>query len=323
VKKTDIFPAWGRILRGYTPFLSIEITKECPLRCPGCYAYQPEHLGDRGPLRQLTDLRGKDLVAGVLGLVDRFRPLHISIVGGEPLVRYRELEELFPILARRGIEVQLVTSAVRPIPVEWARFSNVHVVVSIDGLAPEHDVRRAPATYERILQHIAGHLLVVHCTVTRQQVQRPGYLAEFAAFWSARQEIRKIWFSMFTPQEGEVCEERLTPADRVEAVRQMAQVRAAFPKVEAPDSVLRGYLEPPASPQECIFAQTTTCVSADLAARITPCQFGGKPVCTECGCMASAALASVGRKRLAGIVSLSQLFTASRAAARVANGRGA
>jgi hypothetical protein len=31
-----IFSAWGRILTGYTPALSIEITRECPLRCPGC-----------------------------------------------------------------------------------------------------------------------------------------------------------------------------------------------------------------------------------------------------------------------------------------------
>ena len=27
-----IFSAWGRILAGYKPVLSIEITRECPLR---------------------------------------------------------------------------------------------------------------------------------------------------------------------------------------------------------------------------------------------------------------------------------------------------
>ena len=40
-----IISAWGRILAGYTPSLSIEITRECPLRCPGCYAYGDDHLG--------------------------------------------------------------------------------------------------------------------------------------------------------------------------------------------------------------------------------------------------------------------------------------
>ena len=42
----ELVQAWGRILTGYRPNLSIEITKECPLRCPGCYAYEDGHLGD-------------------------------------------------------------------------------------------------------------------------------------------------------------------------------------------------------------------------------------------------------------------------------------
>jgi len=62
MKKRDAFRAWGRILQGRAPFLSIEITKECPLRCPGCYAYSPDHLGSTVTLRQLADYRGQDLV---------------------------------------------------------------------------------------------------------------------------------------------------------------------------------------------------------------------------------------------------------------------
>src|SRR5258706_344623 len=152
----DVVPAWGKILRGYNPLLSLEITRECPLRCPGCYAYEPDHLGASGPLRQLRDYKGDALVSGVLALVRRFRPIHVSIVGGEPLVRYRELGVLLPKLADMGIEVQLVTSAVRPIPAEWRNVRDLHVVVSVDGLQADHDKRRAPATYDRILNHIAG-----------------------------------------------------------------------------------------------------------------------------------------------------------------------
>src|SRR5437870_13412102 len=100
--KADILPAWGCILRGYTPLLSIEITKECPLRCPGCYAYEPGHLKDEITLRQMADLRGGALVNGVLDLVRQLRPLHLSIVGGEPLVRYRELDVLLPKLDEMG-----------------------------------------------------------------------------------------------------------------------------------------------------------------------------------------------------------------------------
>jgi organic radical activating enzyme len=87
--------------------------------------------------------------AATVAVVRRVRPVHVSIVGGEPLVRYRELCALLPLLDRMGIEVQLVTSAGRPIPEEWNSIGSVHLVVSIDGLAPEHDQRRAPATYDR------------------------------------------------------------------------------------------------------------------------------------------------------------------------------
>src|ERR1700693_2660601 len=100
-----IFSAWGRILTGYTPALSIEITKECPLSCPGCYAYGDDHLGGDVPLREVRDYKGQGLIDGWMAPVDRHRPLHLSIVGGEPLVRHKELTTLLPLLCARGIHV--------------------------------------------------------------------------------------------------------------------------------------------------------------------------------------------------------------------------
>src|SRR6201988_292360 len=190
-----IIPAWGRILRGYVPALSIEITRECPLRCPGCYAYGDDHLGGDVTLRQVSDYKGDELVTKFFELVDAHKPLHLSIVGGEPLVRFRELNTILPRLAERGIYSQVVTSAVRPIPAEWATLRRLQIVVSIDGLQPEHDVRRTPATYDRILKHIKGHRITVHCTVTRQQVRRDGYLDEFVRIWSENPQTEHIWVS--------------------------------------------------------------------------------------------------------------------------------
>jgi len=84
--------------------LSIEVTRECPLHCPGCYAYGDNHLGGERTLRELSDFRGDALVDGILDLVAKHRPLHVSLVGGEPLVRHRELSRVLPELSRRGIE---------------------------------------------------------------------------------------------------------------------------------------------------------------------------------------------------------------------------
>src|SRR5438270_2071214 len=208
----EVVQAWGRILSGRKPSLSIEITKECPLRCPGCYAYADGHVGEAKNLRDLADYSRDALVQKVLEVVDEYRPLHLSIVGGDPLVRFRELTLLLPELRKRDIFVQIVTSAFRQIPPEWARIPKLGIVVSIDGLQPEHDVRRKPATYERILKNIAGHRITIHCTITAQMMDRRGYLDEFLRFWSAREEVRKVWMSMFTPQVGEVAAEILSPA---------------------------------------------------------------------------------------------------------------
>jgi MoaA/NifB/PqqE/SkfB family radical SAM enzyme len=306
-----ILGAWGRILSGYTPALSLEITRECPLHCPGCYAYGDDHLGGELTLREVRDFKGQELIDGVLNLVDRQKPLHLSIVGGEPLVRYRELDTLLPILSKRGIHVQLVTSAVREIPAAWHGLPRFSIVVSIDGLQPEHDARRTPATYERILKHIAGHSITVHCTVTRQQANRPGYLDEFLCFWSARPEVDKIWMSLYTPQIGEVSDERLRPVDRERVVADLRALRLKHRKLALPDGLLNVYENPPSSPDECVFSKTTATISADLTTRITPCQFGGAPDCSNCGCIASAGLAAVARHRLGGIIPIGPIFDGS------------
>jgi sulfatase maturation enzyme AslB (radical SAM superfamily) len=311
MKKSDVVKAWGRILTGHYPNLSIEITRECPLRCPGCYAYEPEHLQGNGLLRNLSDYKGEELVENVLKLVEVHRPLHLSIVGGEPLIRFRELNVLLPKLSKMGVAVQLVTSAVREIPKEWRGLEGFYLVVSIDGLQPEHDARRKPATYERILRHIEGHSITVHCTVTSQTAQRPGYYREFLEFWTARPEVRQVWFSLFTPQVGADCEEILSPEVRKATIDELASLRQDFPKLTLPDNVVEGYRNPPASPADCIFARTTLNVTADLSNRITPCQFGGTPDCSQCGCIASAGLAAVGSYRLFNIVPLRSIYNAS------------
>ena len=48
-----------------------------------------------------------------------------------------------------------------------------------------------------------------------------------------------------------------------------------------------------------------------LAGRIVPCQFGGDPDCSNCGCIASASLEAIARHRLPGGVRVGQVFNAS------------
>lgn len=313
MKKSVIFRAFGRILRGYYPTLSIEITRECPLTCPGCYAYEPEHLGDAGPLRTLADFKGQALVDRVLALVKQYRPVHVSIVGGEPLVRFRELDILLPRLSAMGLSTQVVTSGVRQIPPAWANIEELDIAVSIDGLQPDHDVRRRPATYERIINNIKGHSITLHCTITHQMTGRPGYFEEFLTFWSPKPEVKRIWFSLFTPQRGAQDQEILSQGERHQVLENLAGLVPQFPKMRLPRSVLRNFHNPPQSPAECMFARTTLSLAPDLKTRITPCQFGGNPDCSQCGCLASAGLKVVSDYRIMGLIPVSAIYKATDA----------
>ena len=290
VKVGTLMSAWGRLLRGYSPLLSIEITRECPLHCPGCYAYDDNHLGGAVTLRQLRDLKGDDLVDGVLDLVRRHRPVQVSFVGGEPLIRHRELSRILPAVSEMGIYSLVVTSAVTPFPVAWNAIPRVRVAVSIDGLQPEHDVRRAPATYERILKNLEGRKADVSWVITNQMMERPGYLDEYLAFWTARPEIARVWLSIYTPQKSERSAETLTAQSRQRLVDELPALKWRYPALILPHGAVEAFMHPPADPSQCTFARVSVNYSADLRARIEPCFFGGDPDCSQCGCAVSAGL---------------------------------
>jgi MoaA/NifB/PqqE/SkfB family radical SAM enzyme len=307
----ELLAGWRRILSGRIPMLSIEITRECPLSCPGCYAYGETHLGGEVTLRDLHDLRGDALVDGVLELVRKHEPLQVSLVGGEPLIRHRELSRILPALSDLGVFTMVVTSAVISIPMEWMRIRRLRVAVSVDGLPEHHDVRRKPATYERILQNIEGRKVNIHWVITRPMLERPDYLEEYVSFWSARPEVHHIWVSVYTPQLGEQSLETLTPADREVLAQHLPSLSRQYPKLLFPEGMARAILRPPKNPDDCLFAKMSANYSADLQSRVEPCVFGGTPDCSQCGCAISTALHWIRTKKVAGPVKVDHLVRGS------------
>jgi len=290
IRPSELLASWGRILAGRVPLLSIEITRECPLSCPGCYAYGEQHLGGGVTLSQLSDFHGDALVDGVLSLVHKHKPLHVSLVGGEPLVRHRELSRILPALSEINIFTLVVTSAVIPIPPEWMKLPRVRVAVSVDGLAPDHDIRRKPATYERILKNIEGREVNIHWVITRPMLERPGYLEEYVSFWQSRPEVNRIWVSVYTPQLEEQSAEMLLPEHRVALARELPQLVKRYPKLLFNEGLANALLHPPENPGDCVFARMSANYSADLRSRVEPCVFGGSPDCSQCGCAISSGL---------------------------------
>jgi MoaA/NifB/PqqE/SkfB family radical SAM enzyme len=307
----EIFAAWGRILTGKIPMLSIEITRECPLTCPGCYAYGDTHLGGGVTLSQLNDLRGDQLVEGVLQLVRKHKPLHVSLVGGEPMVRHRELSRILPELSKMEIFTLLVTSGVIPVPVDWMTLPRVRVAISVDGLPEHHDIRRKPATYERILKNIEGCEVNIHWVITRPMLQRAGYLEEYVKFWGERPETNKIWVSVYTPQIGEKSAETLDPVDRASLALQLPSLGKRYPKLLFNEGLAKAFLNPPKNPDECLFAKMSANYSADFKTRVEPCVFGGTPDCSQCGCAASSGFHWIRGIKIAGPVKIDHFIGSS------------
>ena len=291
--------------------LSIEITRECPLSCPGCYAYGADHLGGEVTLTQVSDFRGDQLVDGVIDLVRKHKPLHVSLVGGEPLVRHRELSRILPQLSQMGVYTLIVTSAVIPIPMEWMELPRVTVAVSVDGLPEHHDIRRKPATYERILKNIEGRRVNIHWTIVQNNMQRPTYREEYVRFWSARPEIDRIWVSTYTPQLGEKTPEMLTPESRRQLSEELAALNVTYKKLLWSQHLSEALLTPPQDPNDCIFSRMSINYTADLNRRIEPCIFGGTPDCTQCGCAISIGAHRIGDHKVAGILPARYLMEGS------------
>ena len=314
MKLINVFQSWGKVLAGNIPMLSIEITRECPLRCPGCYAYGDAHLGEEGPnLRSVADYRGDDLVNRVFALIDQHKPLQVSLVGGEPMMRHRELSKILPVLSGRGIYTMVVTSGVIPIPSEWTRLPKITVAISVDGNPEDHDVRRKPATYERILRNIQDCQVNVHWTVVRKNLHEAGYMDRYLEFWNNRPEVNRIWVSVYTPQVGEDSAERLLDADRKSLGDYFLSVGNRYPKLLMHRGLIDAFLVPPDSPATCLFSKLSVNYTADLKSRVEPCVFGGQPNCAECGCSMSMGMHWLGEYKIAGPLQARHLIGGSLA----------
>jgi organic radical activating enzyme len=283
----DILRAWRKVPQQAVPALAVEITRKCPMGCSRCDANAQVHLGHATTLHGLEDMPADDLVFGVLAAVDRIKAQHVLLTGGEPLIRHRELKRLVPLLLARGVKVQLATTAIRSFPLAWTLDPNMTVVVNVDGLQPEHDRKRAPATYKRILSNVSDRQVTIHCTLTGHMLKRPLYLKEFLDFWTSRPETRKIWFSLFTPQKGQQPPEALTPEQRKAAISEMMLLQPRYPKLDMSRALITQLSSPPKNPAQCVLARTTTTLSADIKTQILPCPFGGDPDCPSCGYFAA------------------------------------
>jgi hypothetical protein len=186
-------------------------------------------------------------------------------------------------------------------------------------LPKHHDLRRKPATYDRILKNIDQCSVNIHWTITRPMLCRSSYLEEYVAFWSARPEVGRVWVSLYSPQFGEDSAEMLTRGQRRLVADTLVPLRHSYPKLLINQGIAEAFVEPPHSPAECLFSKMSTNYSADLKTRVERCIFGGTPDCRQCGCAISSGLHWIQGVNVAGPLRVNHLIRGSMAIGSLLN----
>src|SRR5947207_110244 len=102
--------------------------------------------------------------------------------------------------------------------------------------------------------------------------------------------------------------EQLTKTDRQRVMDDLMILQTKYPKLKIPKEMIKNYSLPPHSPNDYIFAKTTTCISSNFEKPITPYQFNGNPNCTNCNCITSTGLATVDHHTLPDNVRIDTIF---------------
>ena len=126
--------------KGAVPLINLEFTKRCNAQCSFCQYWQlesPNELDDYGPI------------------ISRFRPVVVSISGGEPLTR-KNYPDLIRSIRPHTHYISLITNGALLNDESAKKLVDAgvdHISVSLDYLTPRHDeARRIEGLYE----HLSG-----------------------------------------------------------------------------------------------------------------------------------------------------------------------
>jgi radical SAM protein with 4Fe4S-binding SPASM domain len=120
-------------------YLELQITDACNLRCKHCYIGNTSH--QELPVEK---------VKAVLREFEEMQGLRVMITGGEPLVhsKFHEINEMLPDFFIRKV---LFTNGVLLTKENLKTLKVDEIQVSLDGLAPAHDIIRGNGTFKRSL----------------------------------------------------------------------------------------------------------------------------------------------------------------------------
>ncbi len=299
-------------------FGSIDVTKDCNLRCSHCYFFE----GSEGaaPAYEATPqlaveawIEKLEHLKATTSRVD-FPFFQCTWVGGEPLMRRQLIEQ-----GRRFFKYNtVVTNGTIPLP-DWP---DVSWYISIDGDQEIHEkIRRKSGIYAKAIKNVADHpglsVTIAYC-ITRANAH---CLEQAVIDWAAA-GARHMTFDFYTPI-GDMCDGDdslfLPLAERDVVLDRLLELKRIYGDFFVlPERAFR-LMKSDISRQvtdNCLFSTKAFAFGPDGVQK-EKCMMGPKADCDRCGCVVPFYLASLtDRRRIA--QDLGQEFV--RAARRAANG---
>jgi sulfatase maturation enzyme AslB (radical SAM superfamily) len=291
-------------------FGSIDVSKECNLRCAHCYFFEQDYASELSVEEWVVKLEKLKRESSRL----EFPFFQCTWVGGEPLIRKDLIERGRKYFAYNTV----VTNGTIPLP-DWP---DVNWYISIDGDEETHErIRKKRGIYKRAMRNVAEHpnlaVTVAYC-ITKSNV----HCLERAIIDWAEAGAARMTFDFYTPIAS--IEERCSDDDLFLPLKERDRVLdqlIALKKIYGdffvlPERTFR-LMKSAVSKQvtdHCLFAEKSFAFGPDGALK-EKCMMGPKADCDRCGCVVPFYMASLtDRRRIASDVA-TQLGHAARRAA--------
>jgi MoaA/NifB/PqqE/SkfB family radical SAM enzyme len=176
------------------PSAMVNVTNRCNLRCTHCFVFR-----DGNPNGLDREMKPERVLSELRRLRDRHGIRRMLWMGGEPMLRWRMLEEGLGLFEQNTI----TTNGTVPLK-DFA--SDLTYVISLDGPREVNDVVRGQGTFDRVIKTVAAipegfrPTVMIQCVLHRENQDHLEELVE--ALLPTR--VQGLTFSFYVPRAGEV-----------------------------------------------------------------------------------------------------------------------
>jgi MoaA/NifB/PqqE/SkfB family radical SAM enzyme len=289
-------------------FGSVDVSKECNLRCRHCYFFEQDYEGELSVTQWIEKLEALKSESKAW----EYPFFQCSWVGGEPLIR-KDLIERGRHLFRYNT---VVTNGTIPLP-DWP---DVNWYISIDGDEEHHEwIRKKKGIYKRAMKNVQEHpnlQVTIAYMITKQNVQ----CIEQAVIDWAKAGAAHMTFDFYTPIETIEEDLWLPFEERDQVLDMLIELKRIYGDFfSLPERAFR------LMKSDVCKTVTDNCLFSKKSFSFTPqgdfkekCMMGPKADCDRCGCVVPFYMASLtNRKFIVEDMTREMVFAAKRAATGV------